>query len=156
MPELADIVAAAVNDILANHSDELTGPRGPQGPPGGEDPVSIAFAELAELRIGMARSGGGLALEVFVAARAAPGLLWLQLDSGNTGPAILAPHAAALLGVPDEPDAPVPIDLPDLGPTTLSVVVGEIIYDGNLGQAFLEGRALALDLARGRAWIGGG
>jgi hypothetical protein len=121
-----------------------------------EESLAARVADLAPLRIGLARSGGGLALEVFVAARAAPGLLWLQVDSGNTGPAILAPHAAALLGVSEEPDGPVSIDLPDLGPTPLEVVVKEIIYDGSLGQGFLAGRALALDLARGRAWVGGG
>ena len=121
-----------------------------------EESLLARVADLAPLRTGLARSGGGLALEIFVAARADAGFLWLQLDSGNTGPAILAPHAAALLGVPDEPDGPVTIDLPDRGPTPISVVVKEIIHDGNLGQDFFAGRTLALDLARGRAWIGGG
>jgi hypothetical protein len=50
----------------------------------------------------------------------------------------------------------VTVDLPDLGPTPLEVVVEEIIYDGSLGQGFLAGRTLSFDLARGRAWVGGG
>ena len=119
-----------------------------------EESLEDRVADLVPLRIGVARPNSGLALEVFVGARAAPGLLWLQLDSGNTGPTILPPHAAALLGVPEKPDGPVPIDLPDLGPTPLSVVTRDIIYDGSLGQEFLAGRTVALDLARGRAWVG--
>lgn len=105
------------------------------------------------LRVRISRSATGHTLDVFVSARAEAGALWLELDSGNTGATILAPHAAGALGLPADVAGPVEIDLPDLGPTRMEVVVKDVIYDGVLGAAFLRGRTLTMDLAAGRLWI---
>jgi hypothetical protein len=83
-----------------------------------------------------------------MAARGRHGPVWLELDSGNTGPSILAPHAVEELGIA----AGGPIDIEGLGPTPCDWVERDIIYDGNLGAAFLEERVLTLDLTNERAF----
>ena len=87
------------------------------------------------------------------------GKRWLELDSGNTGPAILAPPTAAALGADADTlmDAPgaVVLDLPGAGRVTTQAVVKDVVIDGNLGLAFLEGKTLALDLAAERVWASG-
>ncbi|MHC4473624.1 MAG: hypothetical protein ACYTDY_04225 [Planctomycetota bacterium] len=56
------------------------------------------------------------------------------------------------LGLAADVAGSVEIDLPDLGPTRMEVVVKDVIYDGVLGAAFLTGRTLTLDLAAARLW----
>jgi hypothetical protein len=107
---------------------------------------------VAELTVRASRSGGGAALDLFVRARAARGDLWLELDSGNAGPLLLAPHAVAQLGIElaaaDTAGAgtPVSIDLVGLGPTPLRAVAAERIYDGLVNAEFFLHHVVTFDL----------
>ena len=111
----------------------------------------ISTAHTLQVRLGRQVQGAGLDLFVRVnGEKQRP--IWLEIDSGNTGPVLLAPHSLALLGLSG-----------DRGDTELVFTEGfsepaewkqaDIIIDGNLGQAFLNNHALSLDLKTSRAWL---
>jgi hypothetical protein len=106
------------------------------------------------MQVRASRQAGGAALDVFVAVHTPRGLIWLELDSGNIGPVLLAPHAAEMLGIDATPETPlkVSLDVAGLGPVVLEAVVREGIYDGLLNAAFFRQRVITLDLDRIRAW----
>ena len=124
-----------------------------------ESAASLAHrvAERPSLQVRLVRHADDRTLDVYVAVRAGEGLCWLELDSGNTGPAVLAPATAAALGA--DADAmrsqagPVAFDLSGAGAVTTPAVVKDLVIDGNLGLAFLEGRTLTFDLGAERAWV---
>ena len=102
---------------------------------------------------GLGRQAQGAGLDLFVRVNGEKQRpIWLEIDSGNTGPVLLAPHSLALLGLSG-----------DRGDTELVFTEGfsepaewkqaDIIIDGNLGQAFLNNHALSLDLKTSRAWL---
>ena len=66
----------------------------------------------------------------------------------------LAPHAVERLGwEPGEGEAKGRVlDLEGYGPFCTDVVVKDVIYDGNLGATFFEGRTVTLDVREPRAW----
>lgn len=108
-----------------------------------------------ELRVRVAHQAGGASLDLFVAIDGKHGPLWFELDSGNTQPVLVAPHAWVELGL----EAPAAgqakkCELPvtGLGKVACEVVSKEMIYDGLLNAAFCERFVLTLDLDRGRAW----
>jgi hypothetical protein len=121
-----------------------------------ETPTSLArrVKSLPELSIRTSRQAGGAALDLFLEARANPGSIWLELDSGNAGPVLLSPHAITQLGLVLSPDQPqrVILDMPGLGTLPLGAVVKDLIYDGLLNVAFLESIILTVDLSSERAW----
>ena len=113
-----------------------------------------------EVRIG--RPLQGLAAEVFVAVRRGDTKVWLELDSANTGPVVLDPHAAGRLGldVPEDRSGRVTVSgvALEVGAQEAwetDVVVRELIVDGNLGATFIENRAFTLDLRTSKLWIDG-
>ncbi len=96
--------------------------------------------------------------------------LWFELDNSNTGPVWLSPASPDRLGIPPggfrrppgarrgpprgAPGRLVTIVVRGLGAVETPVAVRELIYDGNLGRTFVEGREMAFDLAGGSLWIG--
>ena len=111
---------------------------------------------LAELQIRLAHQSGGASLDLFVAIEGKHGPLWFELDSGNTQPVLIAPHAFAELGL-----EPLPVgrtgkaELPivGLGKVACDFVSKELIYDGLLNAAFFQTHVVTMDLAQGRAWV---
>ena len=97
-----------------------------------------------------ARQMQGFALDLFLALETERGRLWLELDLGNTGLVLLAPHAAELLGCADGDRHE--LDVAGLGSFVSEVAVKDLIYDGNLGATFFAGRTLSFDLAKGGIW----
>lgn len=128
-----------------------------------ESPESFRtrIAEARSLQVRPSRQGGGAFLDIFVRVAAARGDLWLEMDSGNTGPVLLSPHAARQLGLelsPSEPRAVI-LEFPGFGPVEIMAVERETIYDGLLNAAFHSAYIVTLDLARMQAWMresGGG
>jgi len=110
---------------------------------------------LAQVTTRLHRQIPDVSLVVLVAVNCADGALWFELDNSNNGPSVVSPAAADRLGI-DRSDGirDVRFDVPGLGDVTTPARVREIIYDGNFGKLFNDGRALAFDLARGRVWIG--
>ena len=96
-----------------------------------------------DVRIRVARPVQGFAREVFVAADFGGRTLWLELDSGNTGPVLLGAHVGL------EEDSEITLDL---GRTAWTGACSRqaLILDGNLGQSFFAGGAITLDLASER------
>ena len=106
-----------------------------------------------ELHVRSARDGP--ALDLFIEVCASPTRsLWFELDTANTGPAILSPAAVEALGLEGVPEE-VTLDVCGLGEVRTPVAVAPIRYDGNLGASFFASRALTLDLAAERAWVPG-
>jgi len=93
------------------------------------------------------RQVGGLSLCVSVAV-GGPGItLWFVLDSGNTGPTLIAPHAAALLGI-ERSHRPTEATIPlmGVGDVRTQVRVQDMIYDGLIGYPTMSQLDLVLDL----------
>lgn len=108
---------------------------------------------LSEIRIRIGRQAGGAALDVFVAVDASPGPLWLEFDSGNTGPVLLAPHALKQLQktLGESPES-MTFTVPGLPTFTATAVMRETIYDGLLNADVVNRHVWAMDLERGRAY----
>lgn len=109
----------------------------------------------SELRMREAHQAAGASLDVFLAVAAEEGPLWFELDSGNAGPVLLAPHAAEELGLDLSTTEPrtVTLTLEGYGPVTVEALEKDMIYDGLFNAAFLETVTLTLDLLNERAWI---
>lgn len=120
-----------------------------------ETPASFAERVRGMTRIParIVREANG-AVSVFLEAKAKVGTLWLELDTGNNGPAFLAPHALAQLGldVPKGKTADVSLDLSGLGAVRVQAAPREMIYDGQLNPAFTRQLVLTVDLARDQVW----
>lgn len=151
LPELGGIVALNTFDDLAITLD-LGGSRLVV-----ESRASLEqrVAGAAELRLREAHQAAGSSLDVFLAIESEPGPLWFELDSGNAGPVLIAPHAAEQLGLDLSGTEPrgVTLNLAGYGPVTVQAVAREMIYDGLLNASFLEDHVVTLDLRRERAWI---
>lgn len=107
-----------------------------------------------ELSARFAHQGGGASLDPFVEVQAKVGTLWMELDSGNIGRTILAPHVPLQLGIPPTSDA-APLDVVGLGPVPLALRVKDpCIYDGVLSVDIFEGRTFTFDPVAGRIWSG--
>ncbi|MDP9122948.1 MAG: hypothetical protein M3O15_16515, partial [Acidobacteriota bacterium] len=126
---------------------------------------------MSPMQARIASQAGGASLDLFVAVKARQGPLWLELDSGNSGPVLLAPHALAQLGLtpdvsnapgspaaPGAPDSKVPaqrtvsLDFLGLGPVEVTAREAPLIYDGLLNAETIGKMVLTLDLRTGRLW----
>jgi hypothetical protein len=129
-------------------------------------PFSVDFAR-GVLRIGPTPESRSLApvparlyrqipavsLVVLLAVAAPDEDLWFELDSANAGPVFVAPASAGRLGL-DAAAAWAEIGVRGLDAFRTPVVVHPLIYDGNLGRTFTDGRTFAFDLRDGRVRIG--
>ncbi len=121
-----------------------------------ESPGSLErrVAGMKEVPVRAGRQSGGSMLDVFLPFRAEGGPLWMELDSGNTGPVRIAPHAARQLGLDlsaTEPRA-VTLQLEGYGPVEVQALEKEMIYDGLLNAALLQRLRITLDLDAMLAW----
>lgn len=110
--------------------------------------------DAARLAIRLARQAGGAGLDLFVAADTPQGRIWLEWDSGNSGPVRLAPHTARQLGweLSAETSSPRQLDVVGLGPVAIEALAKEMIYDGLLNNRFVRDFVWTLDLERGELW----
>lgn len=118
--------------------------------------LEIRTAAADEVRVRIARSLGGLSLDCFVEIESPRGPLLFELDSGCTGPVIVAPHAAEALGLTDAgvgAEGALALPIGGTAPVDTPWVVRDVIYDGVIGLSVLDHRALTLDLPRSRAWL---
>ena len=113
----------------------------------------VAHAKAIPIRL--VRDVEGAALTVNAGIPTPQGTLWMELDTGNTGPTLIGRHAAALVGL-DAGKA----EVQDLAMPLLPGVmvhgrarVGDLIMDGDIGRDFLNQWDLTLDLAQGKAWL---
>lgn len=122
---------------------------------GGRRLVVDGAAVGHEVPVRESRQAGGAMLDVFLPFEAPGGPVWMELDSGNTGPTLIAPHAASQLGLElsHEEPRPVTLHLEGFGPVRVQALEREMIYDGLLSAAFLQEHTVTLDLGGGRAWI---
>jgi hypothetical protein len=103
-----------------------------------------------EGEIRVQREMGGLGVSVFTRAQAHEGSLWMLLDSGNVGPALLSPGALSQLNTTTPPAS---LTVAGVGLHEVqSSQLASSIYDGNLGWAFLRDFEIALDLRHNRIW----
>jgi hypothetical protein len=110
---------------------------------------------LSPVRVRLHRQVPAVTLVVLVAVAAPAGELWFELDNSNTGPVLVSPAARARLGLDAfEGARPARIDVLGLGEVPTALAVRDLIYDGNLGRTFVDGRTLAFDLAVGHVSIG--
>lgn len=108
-----------------------------------------------ELQVRLAHQSGGASLDLFVAIEGKHGQLWFELDSGNTQPVLIAPHAFAELGLAALPvgqTGKAELPIVGLGKVACEFVSKELIYDGLLNAAFFHTHVVTMDLAQGRAW----
>jgi hypothetical protein len=109
-----------------------------------------------ELRMRESRGMAGASVDAFLAFDGDRGPLWFELDSGNAGPVLIAPHVAEALGLDLSTTEPrmVTLTLTGYGPVTVEALEQDgMIYDGLLSAGFLESVTLTLDLRHERAWI---
>jgi len=119
---------------------------------------------MRPMRARIGRQSGGGGVDLFVQARARRGTLWLELDSGNLGPVLLAPHALEQLGARAPADSAagrsegaesgwhVPLELVGLPPLDVAIEQREMIYDGVLNAAAMKRMVLTMDLRDGSLW----
>lgn len=109
------------------------------------------------MRLRVARSGGGGAIDAFVAVKGQKSMLWFELDSANLDDVLIAPETASELGVhPVESKTetiPVSLELYGLPPIEADVRVRDLIYDGALNERFMEQFEFTFDLAGGKLWV---
>ena len=108
-----------------------------------------------EIVVRPVRDVEGAALTVDVAVPTPDGPAWMELDTGNNGPTMIAAHIAKLVGLKSGTDAPQPLVV-GLRPGLLvqdQAVVRDLILDGDIGRGFLDHWDLTLDLAQGKAWL---
>jgi hypothetical protein len=68
---------------------------------------------MAPLQIRIEGQAGGVTMDVFVATKIGQVLSWLEIDSGNPDPLLIAPHLAEHAGITD--DGPHDIDFQIVG-----------------------------------------
>lgn len=122
-----------------------------------ETPATLKqrVAGMKELTVRAGRQSGGASLDFYARAQAQTGDLWLEMDSGNLEPVLLASHAFTQLGLEPAGNAagPVKLELVGLGPVTLDAKAADTIYDGLLNSAFFKRHLVTFDLKAMRAWV---
>lgn len=121
-----------------------------------DETLAQRIAAMHSLNTRFNTQGGGESLDLFVEAAAEKGSLWLEVDSGNIGPVVLAQHAFDQLGKtpPQAGGTQIEMEMTLVGLDPIPVVVTEreIIYDGAVNARLLEGLVLTVDLRTGRTW----
>jgi Aspartyl protease len=122
-----------------------------------ETPASLQarIQGAKEVPIRLVRDVGGLALTVEVGVPTAYGTAWMEMDSGNEGPLVVANHLANLFHLDPEAKGPQTVKF-ELGggiPVEEHARTSDLIMDGNIGAHFFTKWVLTVDLAAGRAWL---
>jgi hypothetical protein len=113
----------------------------------------VRHAHAVEVRLG--REVEGLALTPFAGVKTDSGLLWMELDTGSDGPAVIGRHAAAALGLDASAKGGQELSASLAGDVSLRcrAWVEDLVYDGNIGSPTLARWIVTLDLDKGRMWI---
>lgn len=106
---------------------------------------------MARLKSRFEYAATGVSRVVFLEARGKGASVWLQLDTANTGPVVLAPHARRQLGL--EANDPAPFEVVGDRIYDGRFVVKEILIDGNLGATWCDGRIFTLGPGRTGLWV---
>ena len=122
-----------------------------------EDAASLASIRdtATEVPIRLVRVAEGAALTVDIGVQTSAGTAWMELDTGNYGPAMVDRSVAGLFGLRiTEPGVQQWAGTSARGVAFAGpVMVKDLILDGNLGREVLRHWRVTLDLASGRGWI---
>ena len=115
--------------------------------------VRIAHARAIPIRL--VRDVEGAALTVNVGIPTTQGTLWMELDTGNTGPTLIGRHAAALVGLKSDGEGVQDLAMPLMPGVVVHsrARVQDLIMDGDIGRDFLNQWDLTLDLAHEKGWL---
>jgi len=108
-----------------------------------------------EITVRPVRDAQGAALTVDVAVPTGDGPAWMELDTGNNGPTLIAAHLAHLVGLKAGEKRSQPLTMPLRPGVTVrdEAIVRDLILDGDIGRGFLDHWDLTLDLAQGKGWL---
>ena len=111
-----------------------------------------------EVGVRYSREIEGLALTPFVGVRTRAGTLWMEVDTGSDGAAVIGRHAAAALGLDAlaKGGQDLAASLDGDVPLHCRAGVDDLVYDGNIGSPTLAHWVLTFDLDKGRLWIADG
>lgn len=115
--------------------------------------VRIAHARAIPIRL--VRDVEGAALTVNAGIQTPRGMLWMEMDTGNTGPTLVGRHAAALVGLNSGDEDVQELTMPLVPGVVVHgrVRVRDLIMDGDIGRDFLNQWDLTLDLAHEKGWL---
>ena len=111
-----------------------------------------------EVGVRYSREIQGLALTPFVGVRTRSGTLWMEVDTGSDGAAVVGRHAAAALGLDASAKGGQNLTATLEGDVALHcrAWVDDLVYDGNIGSPTFAHWVLTFDLDKGRLWIADG
>jgi hypothetical protein len=110
------------------------------------------------VRARLGRQAGGSALDLFLEVKATGGNLWIEIDSGNAGPVVLAPHALRQLGIAEaagsEPwQGECTLDFGGDCALVVQATKKDVIYDGVLNLDTLKKLVMTIDIPGERVWL---
>ncbi|KPJ61551.1 MAG: hypothetical protein AMJ46_00040 [Latescibacteria bacterium DG_63] len=134
-----------------------------------ESSFAQRIADMKKMSARLNHQCGGSGLDIFIEVRAREGSLWLELDTGNVGSLLLAPHACRQLGVSREtsgeesrastgpggsevPSFEITLDFVGLGPVRVDAKQQEMIYDGVINADTVRRLLLTMDIRTGQVW----
>ena len=108
-----------------------------------------------EVGVRYSREVEGLALTPFVGVRSRSGTLWMEVDTGSDGAAVIGRHAAPALGLDASAKGGQDLAASLAGDVALRcrAWVDDLVYDGNIGSPTLAHWVLTFDLQNSRLWI---
>jgi hypothetical protein len=109
-----------------------------------------------ELPVHLQREAQGHALAVSVGVPSAKGLVWMELDSGNSRTILISKIYAPLFGLNPELREPQKVDFPLAGNLRVKsdrAFPPDMIIDGNLGMPFLKDMVVTIDFRASRLWV---
>ena len=121
-----------------------------------ETPKSLAkrTREMKELPFRVSRECSARCLSVFLGVPTSEGMTWLILDSGAGGVSLISKDHAKLFGLdPNKKEQQLKFDAAPGVPIDSTVLVTDMIMDGNLGQPFMSQYVITFDLAQHRLWL---
>ncbi len=128
-----------------------------------ESSLKERIAGMKSLSARLNNQCGGACVDLFVEVRTQRGSIWLGLDTGNSGPVLLAPHACKQLGLDCEMNeegsddrgaslGEITLDFVGLGPIQVTAKMTDMIYDGLINADTVRKLVLTMDLRTGEVW----
>ena len=116
-------------------------------------PERLRHAHEVGVRYG--REVEGLALTPFVGVKSRAGTLWMEVDTGSDGAAVIGRHAAPPLGLDASAKGGQDLAASLDGDVALRcrAWVDDLVYDGNIGSPTLAHWVVTFDLEKSRLWI---
>ena len=128
-----------------------------------KDSLEDRISTMKPVNMRINHQTGGWGLDIFVEIEADKGSLWFELDSGNMGDVLLAPHAIEQLSitVPTSDNKTIgngadvfetTLNIVGFGPLKVRARKQELIYDGVLNASTIEKLILTMDLTKEIMW----